>query len=146
MSWLRTKILNWLLEHPQLDRLLETPAQTLERVLTAEELRLIRALRAPDRWQPDPEITPEEADMWAGLLRSPLMQKIDVAMVNMAQQQAQIAIHETPQNVSRAAGYAAGFRGGWQMAKSISTLVSAKTGETEKGADTATAGLEHLNP
>ena len=67
-------------------------------------------------------------------------------MTNMALQQAQSAIYERPENVARAAGYAAGFRGAWQLAKSLSTLAGAPTGHTEHSATTDALGLEHLHP
>ena len=113
---------------------------------TAEESRLIAALRAPDRWQPDEPITELEAKEWGALLRSPLLRKIDLAMVNMAQQQAQQAIHAPTADTIRAAGYAAGFRGAWQLAKSLSTLAGADTGKPETTPPTDDVGLDHLNP
>lgn len=113
---------------------------------TAEESRLIAALRAPDRWQPDEPITELEAKEWGALLRSPLLRKIDLAMVNMAQQQAQQAIHAPTHDTLRAAGYAAGFRGAWQLAKSLSTLAGADTGKPETTPPTDNVGLDHLNP
>ena len=114
--------------------------------LTEAEAALLAALRAPDRWQPDQPLTATDVQDWAALLRTPLLVKLDVAMTNMAQQQAQTAIHESPANVARAAGYAAGFRGAWQLAKSLSTLAGAPTSTTETDATTDAPGLAHLNP
>jgi hypothetical protein len=113
---------------------------------TAEEDALIAALRAPDRWQPDPAITPSEARQWGELLQTPLMLKIDVAMVNMAQQQAQAATQSTPDRIIYAAGVAWGYRAAWQVAKSISTMTGAEAGKPETNSDTALPGLDHLNP
>ena len=115
-------------------------------VLTAEEAALLAALRAPARWQPDQPLTLTDTKDWGALLHTPLLLKLDVAMTNMALQQAQSAIYERPENVARAAGYAAGFRGAWQLAKSLSTLAGAPTGHTEHSATTDALGLEHLNP
>lgn len=113
---------------------------------TAEEDALIAALRAPDRWQPDPVITPSEAKQWGELLQTPLMLKIDVAMVNMAQQQAQAATQTTPDRITYAAGVAWGYRAAWQVAKSISTMTGAEAGKPETDSDTALPGLDHLSP
>lgn len=121
-------------------------AWLLKRWLTAEERALISALRAPDRWQPDNPITPEEAETFGALLKQPLLVKVDVAMINMAQQLAQRAVHSPSAEIVRAAGYAAGFRAAWEFAKSLSNIASAKAGEPEAGADTDATGLEHLNP
>jgi len=118
----------------------------LRLVLSAEERRLLAALRAPDRWQPDDPITEVEAKDWAALLRTPLLVKIDLAMVNMAQQQAQLAVHLPAADTVRAAGYAAGFRGSWQLAKSLSTLAGTDAGKLETTPPTDDAGLAHLNP
>jgi hypothetical protein len=124
-----------------------SPRTLLHRlVLTPEERRLVAALRAPDRWQPDRPITDLEAKDWAALLRSPLLLKIDLAMCNMAQQQAQLAVHLPAADTVRAAGYAAGFRGAWQLAKSLSTLAGTHAGTSETTPPTDDAGLEHLNP
>ena len=124
-----------------------SPRALLHRlVLTPEERRLVAALRAPDRWQPDRPITDLEAKDWAALLRSPLLLKIDLAMCNMAQQQAQLAVHLPAADTVRAAGYAAGFRGAWQLAKSLSTLAGTHAGTSETTPPTDDAGLEHLNP
>lgn len=124
-----------------------SPRTLLHRlVLTPEERRLVAALRTPDRWQPDRPITDLEAKDWAALLRSPLLLKIDLAMCNMAQQQAQLAVHLPAADTVRAAGYAAGFRGAWQLAKSLSTLAGTHAGPSETTPPTDDAGLEHLNP
>jgi hypothetical protein len=56
------------------------------------------------------------------------------------------SLEQLGENVARAAGYAAGFRGAWQLAKSLSTLAGAPTGHTEHSATTDALGLEHLNP
>jgi|GEM_PF-2616053 len=111
-----------------------------------EEAKLLAVLRAPDRWQPADEFTGADAKDWAALLTTPLLRKLDVTMVNMAQQQAQQAIHLPSADTVRAAGYAAGFRAAWVLAKSLSTLTGTDAGKPETKPDTAELGLEHLNP
>lgn len=146
MKALRAWILSRLLTAAQLNRLAEKPDQTLARVLSAGELQLVQALRAPDRWQPIERITPQEAEAWGAALKSPLLGKLDVAMSNMCQQKAQEACHAESKDIVRLAGYAAGFRGAWAFVKSLSTLTGAPAGESEPGADTAGSELDHLNP
>lgn len=113
---------------------------------TADEARLLALLRTPDRWQPDQPINALEAQDWAKLLTSPLLLKIDIAMVNMAQQQAQLAIHLPAADTVRAAGYAAGFRAAWTVAKSLSTLVGAQPDKSETQPGTDAPSLDHLTP
>ena len=116
------------------------------RILTTEEARIIDALRAPDRWQPDEPLTKAEAEAWGANLQSPIGLKIDVAMINLAQQQAQMAVHATTADVARMAGYAAGFRAAWVLAKALSTMAGTDAGKSENDATTGAAGLDHLNP
>lgn len=119
----------------------------LARLLRPELLRVVQTLEAPDRFQPDPEITPAEQAAWGNLLASPVLLKVDVAMINLCQQQAQRAILATPDRLPFEAGVAWGMRTAWQLAKSISTMSGAEAGKSENQ-PTATdgAGLDHLNP
>lgn len=151
MSWVKTTLNRWTGAAAEI-ALLKAEKAALWRNMhancmrTQAETTVVAALRAPDRWQPDEPITELEAKEWGALLRSPLLRKIDVAMVNMAQQQAQQAIHAPSADALRAAGYAAGFRGSWQLAKSLSTLAGTHAGTSETTPPTDDAGLEHLNP
>lgn len=120
-------------------------AWLLRKLLTFDELVLIEALRAPDRWQPDDPLTPEETEAFGALLRQPTFLKVDTAMVNMQQQLAQHAVHVASPEIVRYAGYAAGFRGAWLFAKNLS-IASAQSGKTEDAAGTDAGGLDHLNP
>lgn len=155
MNWLKTILNRWTGADDEIAELrrrlmfAEAERSAAFRKIGAEnpsEAALLAALRAPDRWQPDEPITELEAKEWGALLRSPLLRKIDLAMVNMAQQQAQQAIHAPTADTIRAAGYAAGFRGAWQLAKSLSTLAGADTGKPETTPPTDDVGLDHLNP
>jgi hypothetical protein len=103
-------------------------------------------LDAPDRWQPDEPLTTGDVADWAALLTTPLLRKIDLAMINMAQAEAQRAIHEPAAEAVRAAGYAAGYRAAWAIAKSLSTLPGAPTGKPETTPATDGPDLAHLSP
>jgi hypothetical protein len=122
-------------------------AWLLKKLLTPTQRMLIATIERPDRWQPDVPLTSQEAQQWGELLRSPLLLKVDVAMVNIAQQEAQRAIAAPSAETQRMAGYALGVRSAWQIAKAISTLSAAEGAASEgTGADTATPALEHLAP
>jgi hypothetical protein len=114
--------------------------------LSAEERSLIATLRTPARWLPEPDISEQEAESWGAMLKSPLMQKIDVAMINIAQQEAQRAITAPASEMQRMAGHAIGIRNGWQLAKQISRLFATKREQTEAAVQTGAASLEHLSP
>lgn len=151
MKWLKQLLNRWTGAEAEI-RLLESEKERLWTQLhetctrTPWEVRLLAMLRAPDRWQPDQPLTTTDVADWANLLRTPLLAKIDLAMINMAQQEAQRAIHAETADTIRAAGYAAGYRASWQIAKALSTLPGAPTGKPEPDADTAATVLEHLNP
>jgi hypothetical protein len=118
----------------------------LRRLLTAPQRMVLAALAEPARWQPDDAINPPEAAEWGKLLSAPILRKIDAAMVNMANQEAQRAITAPSAETLRMAGYALGFRAAWQTAKALSTITAAEGGATEGDDSTASAALAHLSP
>lgn len=119
-----------------------------KKLLTPQERELLAIVARPERWQPDMKITPEEAVQWGGLLKQPLMIKIDVAMINLAQQEAQRAIGPaTPtSDVIRQTGYALGFRRGWDIAKALSVMLATNDEHAEKSAATGAGVLDQHNP
>lgn len=146
MNWLKQLLNRWTETEAEI-RLLESEKEKLlAKMHETWEVRLLAMLRAPDRWQPDQPLTTTDVADWAALLRTPLLAKIDLAMINMAQQEAQRAIHAEPADTIRAAGYAAGYRAAWSIAKALSTLPGAPTGKPEPDADTETPVLDHLSP
>ncbi|EIQ00737.1 hypothetical protein OpiT1DRAFT_05292 [Opitutaceae bacterium TAV1] len=119
----------------------------LRRLLTADEAMLFDSLQKPYRWMPDAPMTSKEGEEWERfLVASELGRKLDIAMVNWAQQQAQVAIGAPADQVAGAAGFARGCMAGWQMAKTLSRLAATDGGNSEPDATTAAAGLEHLQP
>jgi hypothetical protein len=118
----------------------------LRKLLTPAQRMVLASIEAPARWLPEQEITDADKAQLRQLFTSPLMLKVDVAMINLAHQAAQQAIMAPSTETVRQAGYALGMRAGWQIAKSISTLTSAEAGATEGETDTAGSALAHLNP
>ena len=117
----------------------------LRRLLTPEQLAVTLAMDRPDRWQPDQPLTEDEMKNWAAFLASPLGLKIDTAMVNFCQQEAQRALFATAENLPKQVGVALGVRAGWEMAKTLSRLGAAESAQSEPTA-TAPATLAHLSP
>lgn len=107
---------------------------------------ILRALEQPQRFMPDPGITPEEARAWESMMTGPLGVKIDTAMINWTQQQCQAACATQADNRDYAAGFARGAVVAWQMAKTLSRIVLAQQDASETDALTADAGLEHHQP
>lgn len=105
----------------------------LSKLLRPEQLAVLDAMDCPIKWMPDPAITSDEAKTWGNLLRSPLLMKIDTAMVNYSQQQAQTAIMGPAAELPKLAGFALGVREGWQMAKRLSVLLATKAEQSEDG-------------
>lgn len=118
----------------------------LRRLLNPAQLAVVKALDQPDRWMPDAGLTAIEAEAWASLLRTPLLLKIDHAMINWMQQEAQRALLAPQEHLARQAGMALGCRAGWEMAKTLSRLAAATGDQTEPTAPTAAATLDHLQP
>lgn len=118
----------------------------LRNLLRWDQVLVIQAMDTPDRWRADEPLTPAEAEGWAQVLMSPAGLKIDIAMINLAQQQAQQAIHAPVAEIERMAGYAAGYRAAWQVAKSLSTMAGPDAGKPEGDADTGAHVLAHLHP
>ena len=119
----------------------------LRRLLTPAQLQLVDALERPDRWMPDVPITKDEAEAWGKLLASPTLVKIDHAMINWQQQEAQRALLAQGDDLARQAGFALGCKAGWQMAKTLSRLAAADSSQPETdGAPTAAPTLEHAMP
>ena len=110
----------------------------------AQSLRL--AFLQPQRWMPDPEISASEATQWGNVITGPLGVKIDTAMINWCQQQAQAACAAPAEQIIAAAGFARGCVVSWQMAKTLSRIANANVGTTETDPDTAKAGLEQHQP
>lgn len=142
MKTLRRFLLRRFLTPAQL-ALIEAPCA---RVLNPQQLEVVIALDRPDRWMPDEPLTPEEGEAWEKILLSPVGRKVDLALCNWAQQQAQYAIAQPAHEVLRAAGFARGCRAGWEMAKTLSRLVAAQGDQSEEFADTAGGSLERHQP
>ncbi len=136
IAWLKHRLRAWVLTDQ--DRQLLT--------LRADQRAVFECLLNPDRWQPDAPLTQSEAEAWGAALRAPVGRKIDIAMVNMAQQQAQAAVHAEAGSIQRMAGFAAGFRASWVIAKALSTTAGADAGNNEDTTGTAADTLAHLNP
>jgi hypothetical protein len=107
---------------------------------------LKEALQAPHRWLPDVALTAQEAREWGAMIQSPLGLKIDTAMINFCQQQAQEAIAQPPDRIQHAAGVARGCVVAWQLAKTLSRIANAEVGHTESDLTTAEAGLDQHQP
>jgi hypothetical protein len=119
-------------------------AQAAAADVALDEVR--RALEQPQRFLPDPGITPAEARSWESVMTGPLGLKIDTAMINWTQQQCQAACATPSENRDYAAGFARGAVVAWQMSKSLSRIVLANEHGTETDATTAGADLEHHQP
>lgn len=118
----------------------------LARLLTRDQHALITALERPERWQPDEPLTEIECEQWAALLRTPLLRKLDIAMINWLQQEAQRAIYTPTPEAGRQCGFAAGARASWEIAKTFSRAPAASDGQSETDATTAAPSLAHLRP
>lgn len=116
----------------------------LAKLLRPDQLALVQSLDAPDRFMPDVPLTAKEAEQWGQLLATPLMLKVDTAMINWTQQQAQVALGVPTPEVVRQAGFAMGCRAGWNMAKTLSRLPVANDEQSGATATTPATGLEHL--
>jgi hypothetical protein len=68
------------------------------------------------------------------------------AMINWLQQEAQRAIYQPTPDLVRSAGYAAGCRAGWLMAKSLSRHDAPPSVDPEQTSPTADAHLDHHQP
>lgn len=117
----------------------------LRRLLSPAQLAVVQALDRPDRWQPDQALTPDETKAWAETLSSPIGLKIDTAMVNFCQQEAQRALLAPQDQLPKQVGIALGIRAGWEMAKTLSCLGEAELAQPEP-TGTAPATLDHLTP
>lgn len=118
----------------------------LDRLLNPQQRAILSALECPVRWDPFCMLTPEEAKQWAELLNQPLLRKIDLSMMNLVCDQAQLALRAPSEETLKLAGHASGVRAGWEMAKALSTFTSEAAGKSEGDADTATPALAHLQP
>ena len=107
---------------------------------------LKKALQHPHRWMPDEPLTTREAREWSSLFSSPLGLKIDTAMINFCQQQAQEAIAQPPDRITHAAGVARGCVIAWQLAKTLSRIANVEVGPSESDPTTAEAGLDQHQP
>lgn len=141
----------WVLTTDEQQMLADAPRgiwrrRVLRKLLQPDVLAMVDVLEAPDRWQPDVQINETDGNAWAGALKTEVGVKIDTAMINMAQQEAQRAVHVPAELSVRQAGFAAGFRASWTMAKSLSTIAGTDAGKPEETADTGAANLAHLNP
>lgn len=118
----------------------------LRSMLSPEQWAILESMERPERFRPDIPITKEDADAWESALRSPVGLKVDTAMVNWLQQQAQRAIGAPSPEVVAGAKFALGCRAGWEMAKTISRLAVAQNSESEEDAPTAAAALDRHQP
>jgi hypothetical protein len=107
---------------------------------------IVAAVMAPQRYLPDEPLTAKECEAWEGILVSPVGVKIDTAMINFCQQQAQAACAVAADQLPHAAGVARGCLIGWQMAKTLSRIANAQDGDTETDPTTAQAGLAQHQP
>ncbi len=121
-------------------------AWLLEKLVCPQHRAVLAALEKPDRYFGEAEFTKAEIAQFRELLRSPLMQKLDLAMVNLAQGQAQKAIQVAGPEAAHACGVAWGYRAAWQQFKSISTLAVAEDGTLGADGDTAPADLARFHP
>lgn len=122
-------------------------ATVLRAMLSPEQWQLLEALEKPATFLADVTFEPNEADALEQFFRSPLWAKVDVAVINWTQQQAQKAIGAAPEQMVAAGKFAYGCRAGFEMTKSISRLAAAKRSEPEDtDATTAAAGLEQHQP
>lgn len=124
---------------------LQRRARDLERTDSVLHL-LTKALQEPHRWMPDEPLTTREAREWSSLFSSPLGLKIDTAMINFCQQQAQEAIAQPPDRITHAAGVARGCVIAWQLAKTLSRIANVEVGPSESDPTTAEAGLDQHQP
>ncbi|WP_043586940.1 hypothetical protein [Geminisphaera colitermitum] len=119
----------------------------LRSLLTRDEAALLDSLSHPYRWMPDNPLTGREGEEWEHFITgSELGRKLDVAMVNWAQQQAQTAIAAPAGQIEHAAGFARGCMAGWQFAKTLSRIAATDAASSEPDATTAAAGFEHFRP
>lgn len=107
---------------------------------------IVRAIGEPQRYMPDPGLTPLEAQTWEQVLTSQVGIKVDTAMINWTQQQCQAAVATQADDRAYAAGFARGTVVAWQMAKTLSRIVLANQHDPEPDATTADAGLEQHMP
>lgn len=141
-TWLRNKLLA-----PDERALLGASRATVLRgLLSPEQWALVEAMERPDRFLPDVTITKSDADHWQAALTSPVGVKVDTAMINWIQQQAQRAIGAPGAEVLAGAKFALGCRAGWEMGKTISRLAAAPRSEFEEDAPTAAAHLAQHQP
>lgn len=121
-------------------------ARILRALLSPAQLAVVEALDRPDRWQPDAPLTPSEAAAWGSTLASPIGRKVDIAMNNWCQQQAQLAQMQPTAELVRAVSIAHGTRAAWEMVKTLSRTSDPQSGANEEASSTADAGLEQHTP
>lgn len=127
--------------------LLDAPRETVLRaMLSSEQWAVVSALEKPDTFLRDVAFEKTEADALEQFFKSPLWAKVDVAIINWLQQQAQQAIAAEPAQMIAAGKFAHGCRAGFEMTKSISRLAAAHRSEPEEDAPTAAAGLAQHQP
>jgi hypothetical protein len=123
-----------------------TRVRYVEKKLAPDIEFVVRALQLPEKWQPMEALTAQDIAELKALLKSPLMQKLDVCMYNMAQQQMRTAVFAPTAEVLTEAKFAAGFKASWERFKSISVLTLTQTGESETNEETGAEGLEQHIP
>lgn len=151
IAGLKSALRRWVLTHDEQQLLSDSPRavwrqRILRKFLNADQIAVMDMMEKVERCQPVEPLQPSEAADWGGVLRSPVGSKIDVIMCNMCAEQAQQAVHTPSAEVVRMAGFAAGFRASWVMAKSISTIAGTDAGKSEDDGSTGAHPLEHLNP
>lgn len=112
------------------------------------ERDVIAAIRLGARPAPgaSPAISADEARKWGGVIGSPIGQKVDIVMHDLAAQHAQWAMGRAGEELQHACGFARGYLAAWHMAKTLSRIANAEVGKPETDSDTAAAGLEHHQP
>lgn len=113
---------------------------------TGPDKALLDSLAEPHRWAPTEDFTHGEKQSWGVFLRGPFGRKLDLAMYNWAQQQAQRAMTAPTSDLARWVGFAHGARAGWEMAKTISRTDAADASHPEHDGVTVPSPLEHLRP
>lgn len=146
MKTLKNILRRWVLTPEEQTLLAASDASLLRALLNDHEYRLLQAARAAAHYQPEPEITEEDARAWEEALRTPVGLKVDTAMINWLQTEAQRAIAAQSSEVLASAKYALGLRAGWEMAKSLPRLAAAQSSKPEDSAPTAAPGLDRHLP
>jgi len=130
----------------KLPRFLQRPVKTvyLPKAWPAHLAALIEAIEAPKTWQPNPSLTPADIEQLKTVLATPVMQKMDIVMHNMAVEQMRKACFGPTADMVALMKFAAGYKASWETFKQFTALTVAPLGESENP-ETRAGELEHLN-